>query len=75
MFELLIVILGIGLCFKSLGLALRLTGGVIRVLMALVSIILMPVLLIGTILIGGIMILIPLGTLLFVVWLGKCMLE
>lgn len=75
MFELLITVLCIGLCAKAFGLALRLTGGILRVIMFLLSLVLAPVLLIGSLLIGGAILLAPLGILLFAIWLCKSVLE
>lgn len=75
MFELLITVLCIGLCAKTFGFALRLTGGVLRVIMFLLSLVFAPVLLIGSLLIGGVILLAPLGILLFAIWLCKSVLE
>lgn len=75
MLEMLIVVLCVGLCVKSFAFALRLAGGVLQIIMFLLSVILMPALLIGSLLIGGLVLLAPLGILLLMVWLCKSVLD
>ena len=63
MLELIVTILCIGLFFKGLGLALRLTWGITKLIVSVLFTIAIPLLIFCLLFAGGLVILVPLGLL------------
>lgn len=59
MFELLIVAVFIGLLAKSIGLALKLTWGIAKVIAAILMVFAVPVLILCLVFLGGIALIVP----------------
>lgn len=63
MFELLVTALFVWLLVKSVGLAFRLTWGVVKIIVGLLMVLALPILAISLLFLGGIVLLIPVAML------------
>jgi len=63
MFELLVIALFVWLLVKSIGLAFRLTWGVVKILVGFLMVLALPVLVISLLFLGGIVLLVPVAML------------
>jgi len=61
MFELFIVIIFIWLLIKAFGLAFKLTWGVAKIAAGVLMLLALPLLIVGLLFVGGIVLLVPLG--------------